>query len=91
MDVAVDCSGLKSAPTGPEEALDLAAPFTFWTETRKSFASQNKVSRTHEFEEVSEELTLNAAVQLKENSKQPNKQRNKDIPYYTKLTLHEIK
>ena len=32
MAVAVVCSGLKSAPTGPDEALDLAVPFTFWTE-----------------------------------------------------------
>ena len=35
MAVAVERSGLKSAPTGPDEALDFAAPFTFLSEKKK--------------------------------------------------------
>ena len=34
MAVAVERSGLKSAPTGPDEALDFAAPFTFLSEKK---------------------------------------------------------
>ena len=41
MAVVVDSSGLKSAPTGPDEALDFAAPFTFLSEKKERKKEDN--------------------------------------------------
>ena len=54
MAVDVVCRGLKSAPTGPDEALDFAAPFTFLSEKKKAMFSKTCRSWVNKMENARE-------------------------------------